>query len=350
MEERGEKSGLEPNTAEVYANLGRVYFRERKFDQAVDSLQRAVHLKPDLAKADALLAMSLSEVGRYRDALPGLEKSFRQPVDPALKRLSGLQLMRAYTGLQRDSKAVELALELNRLYPNDPEVLYHKARIFANSAYLTMQRLAQVAPNSVWRHQAAAEAYQSQGSYNQAIREYHEVLALEPQRPGIHFHLGRALLLRSQQRGSDEDVTGAEKEFEREPQIDPANANAAYELAEIHRNAGQLEEAQKSFERALKYYPDFEDANLGLASVLVRMNRPDVALPYLQKAIAINPDSDVAWYRLSEVYRALGNEAEQRKAISQFQRLHKTEQQAATGMGSPPSEITKQRVDSNKPE
>ena len=60
--------------------------------------------------------------------------------------MCGLQLLRAYSGLRRDSKAVEVALELNRLYPDDPEVLYHTGRIFGNFAFLNMQKLAQVAP------------------------------------------------------------------------------------------------------------------------------------------------------------------------------------------------------------
>ena len=115
-------------------------------------------------------------------------------VDPEMKRLCGLHLERTYTGLNRDSDAVKVGLELNRLYPNDPEVLYHNGRIFGNFAFLTMQRLAQVAPDSVWRHQAAAEAYESQGSYDSAISEYRQVLAAEPNRAGVHYRLGRTLL------------------------------------------------------------------------------------------------------------------------------------------------------------
>jgi tetratricopeptide (TPR) repeat protein len=116
---------LEPGVAEVHANLGVIYFQQGKFEQAVPALRQALKIKPALARTGALLAMSLSELGRYGEALPSLEKGFRQSTDLAVKRMCGLQLLRAYTGLRQDSKAVEVALELNRLYPNDPEVLYH---------------------------------------------------------------------------------------------------------------------------------------------------------------------------------------------------------------------------------
>ncbi len=171
-------SELEPGVAEVHANLGLIYFQEGKFEHAVPVLRRALKLKPTLAKTESILNMSLSELGRYSDAVLGLEKCLHHSSDAEIKRMCGLELQRAYTGLKRDSKAVEVALELNRLYPDDGEILYQTAKIYGNYAFLTMEKLAQVAPTSVWRHLAAAEAQESEGSYDQAIAEYREVLRL----------------------------------------------------------------------------------------------------------------------------------------------------------------------------
>src|SRR5450755_2140065 len=252
---------LAPGTAEVYGRLGLVYFQEGKFEQAVPALRQALKLKPALPNTDILLAMSLSELGHYEEALPGLEKGFRS-LDQPLKRMSGLQLVRAYTGLQSDRKAVETALELNRLFPNDPEILYQTSRIYANFAYLTLRKLADVAPSSLWRHQAAAEAYESQGTFDLAISEYREVLAIDPARPGIHYRIGRVLLSRSRSGQSDSQAE-ALKEFELELQLDSTNANAAYEIGEIYRKSGQLDKAHDYFNTALKTYSDFEEAQLG---------------------------------------------------------------------------------------
>jgi len=343
---------LEPGVAEVHANLGVIYFQERKFEPAVSALRQALKLKPTLGKSATLLAMSLSELGRYREALPDLEKGFRQSTDPPTKRMCGLQLLRVYTGLRHDSKAVEVALELNRLYPNDPEVLYHTGRIFGNFAFLNMQQLAQVAPGSVWRHQAEAEAYESQGSNDAAISEYRQVLSADPQRPGVHYRIGRTLLARSRQRNSPGDMAEAAKEFAQELEIDSGNANAAYELAEIHRNAGEFSEAQKLFEVAVENHPDFEEAQLGLGSVLMSLQKPDLALPHLQKATALNPGNEVAWYRLSQVQGVLGHEAEQRKTFAEFQRLRdqKSTQQEAGKQIFSPDEVTRQRLDRREPQ
>jgi tetratricopeptide (TPR) repeat protein len=339
---------LEPRIAEVHANLGLIYFEEGEFDQAIAELQRALKLKPSLTKTEALLAMSLSEVNRYSEALPGLEKAFRLSSDPEMKRMSGMQLERVYTASQRDDKAVEIALELNRLYPDDPEILYHDGKIFGNFAFLTMQKLVQVAPASVWRHQAAAEAHESEGAYVPALAEYERVLALEPNRRGIHYRIGRTLLARSRDGTSPSDVADAAKEFEQELRLDPTNASAAYELGEINRKAAQLDQAQKYFDLALKNYPDFEEAHVGLAATLIMLQKPKLALPHLQKAIALNSEDEAAWYRLLQVDRTLGTVAEQQKALGEFRRLReKSKQQNGLEPLPSPNEVTKQEVDPN---
>jgi len=303
-------------------------------------------LKPGLPKLDSLLGMAQAEQGRFAEALPGLEKGFKQSADAEVRRMCGLELERAYTGLKRDSKAVEVAMELNRLYPDDPEILYQTGKIYGNFAYLTMLKLAQVAPSSVWRHQAAAEADESQGSYEQAILEYREVLRLEATRPGIHYRVGRSLLERYWQRHSSEDLTAAENEFEQELQIDPANANSAYELGEMRRKANRFDEAQQYFEQALQHYTDFPEAQLGLAAVLQAKKLNDQAAIHAQRAVAIDPENEVGWYRLAQIQKALGNNAEQEKALTEYRRLHdRSSQQRGLEPVFSPREVTKQEVE-----
>ncbi len=339
---------LEPGMAEVHANLGLIYFEERKFDKAVPALRQALKLKPTLAKSGNLLAMSLSELARYNDAVPGLEKCLHKSEDGEIKRMCGLELQRAYTGLKRDSKAVEVAMELNRLYPDDPEILYQTGKVYGNFAFLTMEKLAQVAPTSVWRHLAAAEAHESQGSYDQAIVEYRQVLNLEPRRPGIHYRIGRSLLGRFWQRHSPDDPPAAEKEFQEELQLDPGNANSAYELGEMRRKARQFDDSQKYFEQALQHYPDFAEAQLGLAAVLLEKKMPDEALVHAQRAVELDPENEVAWYRLAQIQKTLGNDGEQQKALTEYRRLHdRASQQKGLEPVFSPREVTKQEVDLN---
>ena len=337
---------LEPNVAEVHANLGLIYFQERKFEEAVPSLRQALRLKPALVKSENLLAMSLSEVGHYSEAIPGLEKCLKHSPDPEIKRMCGLELQRACTGLKKDDKAVEVAMQLNRLFPDDPEILYQTGKIYGNLAFLTMEKLAQLAPTSVWRHLAAAEANESQGAFDQAIPEYKEVLKLDPQRPGVHYRLGQSLLGRYWRRHSAEDLAAAEAEFQQELQIDPANANSAYELGELRRKANRFDEAQQYFEQALRHYPDFPEAQLGLAAVLQSKKLPEQALTHAQRAVAIDPENEVGWYRLAQIQKSLGNNADQQKALAEYGRLHdRASQQRGLEPVFSSREVTKQEIE-----
>jgi predicted Zn-dependent protease len=77
-------------------------------------------------------------------------------------------------------------------------------------------------------------------------------------------------------------------------------------------------------------------------------SEPQLALPHLQKAVTINPEDEVAWYRLSRAQKALGNDALQQKALSEFQRLHeKTLQQSRLKEQTSPNELTKQVIEPN---
>jgi len=341
-------SQLDPETAEVHAKLGLIYYQQGKFAEAIPALRRALRLKPGLPNTDLLLAMSLSELGRYPEALAGLETGFRHPPDPNLKRLIGLQLQRSYIGLQRFPKAAEVALELGRLYPDDPEVLYHTGRLYGDFAYQTMRRLSQVAPNSVWTQQAEAEAHESQGHHELAMAAYRKVLALDRARPGVHFRIGRTILSYPQAANSQDEAL---KEFELELQIDPTNAAAAYETGEIYRKTGQLDKAQEFFGLAVEQHPDFEEARIGLARALMALNEPEKALPHLEKAILLNLENEVSHYQLSQVYKALGNAAGQEKELGEFRRLRtrKAQQQERAQAAFEPREVTKQELDSQPP-
>jgi tetratricopeptide (TPR) repeat protein len=337
-----ELSRLQPGVAEIHVTLGVIYFKEGDFPKAAAEYRQALHLKPALPRVDSLLAMALSEQGKFEQALPGLEKGFRQTTDADLRRMCGLRLERAYTSLGKGGGAMQVAIQLQQAYPNDPEVLYYSGKIFGNEAYLAAQRLFQVAPDSLWGRMAMGEAHESQGNIDQALNDYAAVLQLDPSRPNMHFRMGRALLARAEAKGSSADTEEASKQFQLELQIDPSNANAAYELAEGYRKQAKFDEARHYFEQAIQDYPSFEEAHVGLAATLLAQQHPELAVSQLQQAVELKPDDPVAWYRLSQVQRRLGNTEEQKHAIAEFTRLHTS---GASKSASSDAEITPQQLD-----
>jgi predicted Zn-dependent protease len=313
---------------------------------AVREVRAAQRLKPSLPRLDTLLGLSLSELGQFQEALPHLEKGFKQSADPDVRHMCGLQLLRAYTGLSRDSDAVEAALALNKLYPDDPEVLYHTGRIYGNFAYIVMERLHDKAAGSIWMLQAQGEANESQKLYDAAIIAFNHVLQLDPQRPGIHYRMGRIYLSQFREGHKPEDREAAVREFTAELGVDPSNGNAGYELANIQVELGNLDEARKQFAQVIEKYPDFEEALVGLGGVYLDSQQAKDAVDPLQHATRLRPEDEVAWYRLAQAERAAGNREEQAKALAEFRKLHNSTP-VTLRKSNAGEEITPQQLDSD---
>lgn len=314
-------SRVHPEVAEIHATLGALLFQGGDFSASLRELDQAKQLKPSLPNLDGLIAMNHVELGQFELAIGPLEAIFRSATEAAIKRQSGLELERAYTATHADTRAVAVALELQSLFPQDAEVLYNNERIFGNFAYLTVQALTKVAPDSLWRFQAQAEALESQGSHDAALEAYKKVLELHPNHPGTHYKVGRILREKARDLHHPEDLELALKEFQTELKSNPDNANAAYEIGELNRLAGNLPAAQTYFQTALKTHPNFPEAELGLGTVLASLNQPGSALPYLKKAARADPEDEATWYRLSQVERALGHKAEAEAALKTFLRV-----------------------------
>jgi len=240
---------------------------------------------------------------------------------------------------------VETALALNRFYPDDPEVLYHTGRIYGNFAYLVMEKLHDKAPGSIWMLQAQGEANESQKLYDAAIIAFNHVLQLDPQRPGIHYRIGRIYLSQFRDGHKPEDREAAMREFAAELSVDPGNGNAGYELANIQVELGNLDQARKQFEQVIEKYPDFEDALVGLGGVYLDSQQAKEAVGPLQRATRLRPGDEVAWYRLAQAERATGNREEQTKALAEFRKLHNSTP-ATLRKSNAGEEITPQQLDS----
>jgi tetratricopeptide (TPR) repeat protein len=308
----------------------------------VRAINTAQKLKPSLPKLDSLLGLSLSELGEFKDALPHLERGLKQSLDTEVRRMCGLQLLRAYTDLGRDSDAVETSLSLNKLYPNDPEILYHTGRVYGNFAYIVMERLHDKAPDSVWMLQAQGEANESQKNYDSAIMSYNHVLIVDPHRPGVHYRLGRVYLARFGISQVPEDRASAKKEFTAELDIDPQNGNAQYELAQMAADQNDMPEARRQFEAVLTRFPDFEQALVGLGGVYLLTQAAAQAVAPLESATRLDAKDEVAWYRLALAEKAVGNRDAAQKAMDTFRALHASS--SATQNPALKGEVTPQTI------
>jgi len=312
-----------PAIAESHATLAAIDFKLADYAAAIHEAREAHRLKPTLPGMDALLALSQAEAGQYKDAQPGLERAYRGPGTTAeTRRQCALELLRLYGSLNQDRKAAELALELREKYPADAEILYNVGKVLGNSTWLTMQQLFHDQGSTLWAQLAEAEAHESQGQSEAAVRSYRNVLTLDPHHANIHYRIGRTLMARWESSHAAEDLTQAADEFRQELALNPTNANAAYELAGLRWKANDLAAAEMYYAQAVEDYPEFEDALVGLGGVELELEKSAQAVEHLKAATKLRPEDEVAWFRLSQAERRAGNPEGQKAALAEFQRLH----------------------------
>lgn len=320
---------LAPSRADFHLNLGIAYYSSGVAADAVPALRQAFRLKPDLVAARDYLGVSLAESGQCREALPYLRKSATRVTDQHLKRAVGLGGVRCAMTASQPDDAVEFIRRLSRDFPNDPEVLYLSVHVYSDLSIRASQELLFKAPSSHQVRLLNAEALETQGKWEEAASEYRQVLARNPQLPGIHYRLGRLLLSAPKTSTTLED---ARREFEEELRIDPRNAGAAYVLGELARKARQWPQAIEHFSRAAKLDPNFADAFIGLGKSLVSAGRPDEAAAPLETAVKLQPANPVAHFQLATAYRRAGRKEDAERAFATHRQVSEKARQRTEGL------------------
>lgn len=268
------------------------------------SLAQVSHKASANDAAAAQQGISLAEKGKCREALPLLKRITPGVVDKQLKYHAAMATARCAMSLDQTETAVGSLLLLRKEFPHDPEVLYITARFYSELANRASQELAASAPGSPQAQELDAEAFESQGKWDEAIAEYNKILQQDPQKSGVHYRLGRISLAKPVTPTTTAD---AQKEFEAELKIDPSNASAEFMLGELARQAGQWDQAAEHFSRAAKLDEGFSDAFLALGMSFNSAGRfPDAVAP-LENYTKMQPSDPAGHYQLAIAYSRTGN-------------------------------------------
>ncbi len=264
---------------------------------------REVLAAEDNAMARAFLALSLAGAGRCEEALPELRRQAGKALDADVRRLTGLALLDCDTRAGRFAEAFADAESLKAMNPSDADTLYETARLYNRAWNQTLREMFERTPASFRVNQLSAEIFESQANYTAAITEYRKAIAKSPATIGLHYRLGRAILMQSH---APEALTDAQKEFDAELVLNPGDAAAEYEVAEILIAQQHPEEASVRLERAIASDPEFPEALISLARLRSTAGRNDEAIPLLERAVKLAPRSQSARMSLMLAYRKAG--------------------------------------------
>jgi tetratricopeptide (TPR) repeat protein len=276
-------------------------------------------------------ALKLAQTGHCAEALPGLKKAITA-TDQDTKRKAGLAGVRCAMTMNQPDSALAFLQMLTRSFPHDPDVLYLSVHAYSDLSTRASQELAIHARSSYQAHELNAEAFEEQGKWDEAAKEYRAILEQNPDLPGIHFRLGRLLL--SKPDPGPNVAEDARKEMELELQIDPSNAGAEYVLGELARQQGQWPEAIEHLSRAIKLDAGFGDAYLGLGASLLSAKRFAEAIAPLQTAVKLEPQNPGAHYNLAVAFSRSGRKEDADREFA----VHRQMTQNQAGQAPPASE------------
>jgi superkiller protein 3 len=144
----------------------------------------------------------------------------------------------------------------------------------ANNAVTVLERAYALIPDDVPTAINLGGAYILLKEFEKAIPILERALEREPENEMIWTNLGAAYLGNPILAG-DERQCQAIAAFERAVEINPIAPNVHYNLALIHRNRGEIEQAKHRFRQAIQANPNDRDARRGLARLEERSASAD---------------------------------------------------------------------------
>jgi tetratricopeptide (TPR) repeat protein len=264
-------------------------------------------------------AMVLAKQGRCKEALPTLKRAVigSGPLDT--RKQAGVLALRCAMGMDDRTSATETLLLLHKQFPDDPDILFVSVHAYSDLSSRTALDLGRLAPKSIPARELNAEALEMQGKWDEARREYEDILQANPKAKGVHYLLGRLIL--SKPGGDATSMTSAKQEFQKELEIDPRNAGAEYILGEMARQESQWDEAIAHFSRAAQLDATLGDAYMGWGFCLVTLRRYEEAVPPLQMAVHLQQGNPGAHYNLAVALSRSGKKEEADKEFAIHRQL-----------------------------
>jgi tetratricopeptide (TPR) repeat protein len=305
---------LQPRFAEAYLNLGLVREQQNKFDDAINSFQKAIAIKSHLRGANLFLGISEFRINQLTAAAAAVTKEAENyPRDAAAWMWLGVVRL----AQDRAEDAAEALDKAAKLKPDDQDILYHRGRAHLLVSKDSYAKMFKIDENSWLVHRVMAQANAEADRHVDAIAEYEAAIKLAPTQPGLHEELG------TEYRATNK-IAEAEQAFREELDLDRHNALATYKLGAIEVEKGDGAKGKELMEAAQKEKRNLLhlDYNLGRAEML--LNNNSAAASHFERAVKTDPDPEVieqAWFQLGTAYRRLHRMDEARVAMATYQQI-----------------------------
>ena len=272
-----------PKPAGLSHELGAAYYKKGDYLKAAEFLKQAVAEDPNDKEAVQLLGLSYYVSGRPAEAIPYLEK--------------------VQTWYPRANVDAAYVLGICYLQSRD----YPQAR-------KAFAKMFDVPPDSGASYLLTARMLFRQEFIPIAEEYAQKAVATDPKLPLAHQLLGEIEMFTSK-------IPEAIKAFEQELAINPANPVTYYKLADAYSRVQKYEEAERMLQRSIWLDATATGPYVLLGKVLQKKGEPILAVAYLQRAAAMDPNNPMTHQLLGQAYRDVGKTEDAERELKTAEQL-----------------------------
>ncbi|MDC0834712.1 tetratricopeptide repeat protein, partial [Geitlerinema sp. CS-897] len=259
-------------------------------EEALESYDRALELKPDYYQAWGNRSSVLGNLGRYEEALESCDRALELNPDVYLAWFNRGSVLGNLGRYEEELESYDRALELK---PDFYQAWYNRGAVLGNlgrneEALESFDRALELNPDYYEAWNGRGNALYKLGRNEEALESFDRALELNPDvyeawngRGIALYYLGRY----------EEAVESFDRSLALNRDLCQAWDNRGVALNDLGRN----EEALESCDRALALKPDYYQAWYNRGNALYKLGRYEEALESYDRALALKPDYYQAW-------------------------------------------------------
>ncbi len=287
---------LRPDDAALYRRRGLAHARRQAHDKAVADYTEAVKLEPRNPEAYAHRALAHAQRKEYDQAIADYTEALRlNPRDEALYYNRG----NAHYCKAEYDRAIADYTEAARLDPRNAPAFGNRGKAHAlrgehGKAVADFGRLLHLDPANVRAMWDRALSFIELGQYDKALADYDAAIRLEPS-AALYRERGQA-------RAAVGDLEQAIADFTEALAIDPQDVGAHLSRAGVYHDRGEFREALADLNEALRRQPDSAVVLARRGDVQGRLGALDEALADYTRSLELKPDQADVVFRRGNVF------------------------------------------------
>ncbi len=307
---------IDPRSAGAYANLGVIYMRRKRWNEALQMLRKADRLAPQVAGIRLNIGLAYYRQNDFRKAIAPFESVIRdQPDSSQARYLLGL----CYFFTERWSEAVDTLQPLWGQQSLNINYLYVLS-IAANKAgrkeldERAVSQLTQIGKATPEFHLIMGRAYLNHEEDDKALAEFEQAARGDPKLPYLHYYIGMAYLHK-------QDYEHAAEEFRQDIATEPDAAFSYDKLGSTYVSLEKDDLAEQNFRKAVKLDPKLASSFLGLARIHQKQGKYAEAMKELDSVQKLSPTNYTVHYLRGQIFQRLGQRAKAKLEFDAYTKM-----------------------------